>query len=232
MSNRQYSKNYGDRYPGQNTSGKCIWDASMTHENNGVFPKPEYIKKLNLTYVNKQGQLTKVNPNNVAIEINSCKSFMGRFPEEYKRIKAQVTNKTLTKSASIPTKNDSYIESSVDAFNALPDEVSDNQELWEGATKKIKVNVYERSALARQICLEHYGYSCILCGFNFEEAYGSFARKFIHVHHLIPLYEINETYQIDPIRDLRPVCPNCHSAIHISNKTRSIEEMHLILKKF
>ena len=37
---------------------------------------------------------------------------------------------------------------------------------------------------------------------------------FIHVHHLKPLAQIGEQYELDPINDLRPVCPNCHAMLH------------------
>lgn len=31
---------------------------------------------------------------------------------------------------------------------------------------------------------------------------------------LLPISEIGEKYVVDPVRDLIPVCPNCHAAIH------------------
>ena len=34
------------------------------------------------------------------------------------------------------------------------------------------------------------------------------------VHHIKPLSEINEEYEVDPINDLIPVCPNCHAMLH------------------
>ncbi|MBF2077835.1 MAG: HNH endonuclease [Synechococcales cyanobacterium T60_A2020_003] len=59
----------------------------------------------------------------------------------------------------------------------------------------------------------------------FEEKFGSSAQGFIQVHHLKPLSEIQVEYEVDPIADLRPVCPNCHAMIHLGGKTRSIEEV-------
>ena len=34
------------------------------------------------------------------------------------------------------------------------------------------------------------------------------------MHHIIPLSEINREYQVDPAKDIIPVCPNCHVALH------------------
>ena len=52
---------------------------------------------------------------------------------------------------------------------------------------------------------------------------------YIHVHNLKPLSEIKEEYKVDPINDLRPVCPNCHSMIHKANY--SIEQLRDIIRK-
>jgi predicted HNH restriction endonuclease len=45
------------------------------------------------------------------------------------------------------------------------------------------------------------------------------------VHHLRPISEIAEEYEVDPVKDLRPVCPNCHAMIHRTPQLYSIEEM-------
>ena len=107
----------------------------------------------------------------------------------------------------------------------LPEEVLDPDKYQEGATKKISVNVYERNTKARKKCIEHYGNSCSICDFNFGEIFGSLGEGFIHVHHLKPLAEIKESYSLDPIEDLRPVCPNCHSMLHRQSPALSIEAL-------
>lgn len=91
---------------------------------------------------------------------------------------------------------------------------SKESNLFEGAIKQIMVNAYERNPTARKECLEKYGFKCSVCGFDFEEVYGEIGIGYIHVHHLKPLNEINGEYKVDPINDLRPVCPNCHSMLH------------------
>lgn len=98
-------------------------------------------------------------------------------------------------------------------INDLTEE-STAQGIWEGALKSVLVNKYERNILARRACLSKHGYSCMVCGFNFEEKYGEIGRDFIHVHHIVPISTIGQEYQIDPEKDLVPVCPNCHAMLH------------------
>jgi 5-methylcytosine-specific restriction protein A len=95
----------------------------------------------------------------------------------------------------------------------------------EGKVRNINKNVYERNPKARRECLLHHGYSCKVCGFSFERVYGEIGKNFIHVHHTTPLSSLKNEYKINPIRDLVPVCPNCHAMIH--KTTPPIEINHL-----
>ena len=95
------------------------------------------------------------------------------------------------------------------------DEIALEKPLIEGATYTVLVNAYERNPAARLKCIQYWGNSCMACGFNFRAAYGEDCKPFIQVHHLRPLSDINESYIVNPIEDLRPVCPNCHAVIPI-----------------
>ena len=106
-----------------------------------------------------------------------------------------------------------------------PDEVALPTQFFEGATRQVSINRYERNPIARQKCIEHYGCHCSICDFDFEKIYGERGQGFIHVHHLKPLSDIGAEYQIDPIADLRPVCPNCHAMIHRGGVMFSVEEL-------
>jgi hypothetical protein len=113
----------------------------------------------------------------------------------------------------------------------FPDEVVDAHIFKEGATIQKLVNAYERDKRARRRCIAKYGPKCFICHFSFAEAYGRVATGFIHVHHLRPLSEIGEEYTLDPIQDLRPVCPNCHAVLHLRTPALSIEEVKALIER-
>ncbi len=111
-----------------------------------------------------------------------------------------------------------------------PDEVDVTRGPYpEGATRTITVNANERSAKARLECKEHYGTRCSICGFSFQKAYGDLAADYIHVHHLKPLHKIKAEYLVNPVRDMRPVCANCHAVIHLGGANRKIETVQKML---
>jgi 5-methylcytosine-specific restriction protein A len=109
----------------------------------------------------------------------------------------------------------------------FPDEVD---KFVEGATKRVLVNAYERSPLARLACLVHHGYNCSVCDFNFQAAYGSIGAKFIHVHHLTPISTVAGQHKINPVTEMRPVCPNCHAMLHKSDPPFTIEELQQVMQ--
>lgn len=112
-----------------------------------------------------------------------------------------------------------------------PDEVGKAGYL-EGSTKTITVNAYERNPEAREKCIAHWGTNCAVCNFHFMLFYGELGRGYIHVHHLKPLSEIKEEYEVDPINDLMPVCPNCHSMLHKKRPSMSIEELRSLVATY
>ncbi len=111
----------------------------------------------------------------------------------------------------------------------LAEEVPSSAKLIEGAVCQVPVNAYERNPVARRDCIAHYRPTCVICGFTFGGVYGSLAEGFIHVHHIKPLSEIGKEYEVDPIADLRPVCPNCHAVIHLNGECRDIEEVRRLV---
>jgi len=99
----------------------------------------------------------------------------------------------------------------------------------EGKPKKITTWTYDRSTDARNDCVEYYGYKCEVCGFDFSDTYGTRGENYIEVHHLKPIANIKKEYKINPVRDLRPVCANCHKMLHRRKPVLSIEELKGLL---
>lgn len=114
---------------------------------------------------------------------------------------------------------------------APPEELLNGGTLPEGGAHSIVVNRYERSPAARARCIAHHGSRCIVCGFDFGQVYGEAFLGFIHVHHLTPLGSIRSAYRLDPVRDLRPVCPNCHAAIHRTDPPLEPEDVRALLQR-
>ena len=84
----------------------------------------------------------------------------------------------------------------------------------EGKAYYAKSKNYERSSINRAACIEFHGLNCLICGFNFKRFYGDIGEDFIHIHHVVPLSEMKESYTLNPQKDLIPVCPNCHAMLH------------------
>ncbi|MCC5952051.1 MAG: HNH endonuclease [Acidimicrobiia bacterium] len=101
----------------------------------------------------------------------------------------------------------------------------------EGATKQVMVNRYERSTQARRACIGRYGTTCVACGFDFARTYGEHGKDFIHVHHLKEVSKLPEGYEVDPIKDLRPVCANCHAMIHRGDTMLTIKQLQNLIAK-
>jgi len=99
----------------------------------------------------------------------------------------------------------------------------ENLMIREGLQKKAEVKVYERSKKLRDFAINYYQkknkISCNCCTFNYEDFYGpDIAKGYIEIHHIKPIFkfddeEIEMTLR-DSIKNLLPVCSNCHRMIH------------------
>jgi 5-methylcytosine-specific restriction enzyme A len=113
----------------------------------------------------------------------------------------------------------------------LPEDFFDEAITYaEGGKKHTLTTRYERNPKAREACLKHYGYKCKICGFDFEEEYGAIGKGIIHVHHVNKASYTNKEHSIDPIKELIPLCPNCHTVVHSKKEMFSIVEMKEIIK--
>jgi len=114
-----------------------------------------------------------------------------------------------------------------------PDPISHEREgLLEDGAIQTAFTSHERNPVARRLCLSHFGARCVVCSVELGQVYGSVAEGLIHVHHLHPLAAGGASRrEVDPVGDLRPVCPNCHAVIHLRNPPYTIEEIQGMLEE-
>lgn len=109
--------------------------------------------------------------------------------------------------------------------------LSDAQTYQEGSLRQIQVNAYERNPAARAACISHFGTVCQICRIDLVSVYGELARGYIQVHHLRALSEIGQQYEVNPLTDLIPVCPNCHAMLHRRQPAYTPEELRAFLHR-
>lgn len=133
-----------------------------------------------------------------------------------------------------PELSERYLESVGDSWFAVDvDPLREGETAFypafvEGKAQSRQSTTYERSANARRYCIDHFGYRCAVCDFDFEEVYGTLGKEFIHVHHVIPVStkaKASGIHGIDPRKDLVPVCANCHAIIHRGGQSRALAEI-------
>jgi hypothetical protein len=108
-----------------------------------------------------------------------------------------------------------------------------------GIVRRLKESVsIKRNSKVRDECLKHYfpnkeHYCCKICNFDFEEKYGEKGKGYIEIHHIEShakkSREMGE-HEVDPIKDLLPICSNCHSIIHRDKIPLEIEEIKKYIK--
>jgi len=102
---------------------------------------------------------------------------------------------------------------------------TDPETFSEGRSTQRKITIFERSRSARKACLKEFGARCFICQFDFGKKYGSRFAGNIHVHHLNPISWRTAMYELDPKRDLRPVCPNCHYVLHLKDPPYTVKQV-------
>ena len=96
--------------------------------------------------------------------------------------------------------------------------------LTEGRRYSVSLTAVERNPNARRECIARYGCICHVCKIDFEKHYGSeLGKDYIHVHHRKDLALSEGRHKVDPIKDLIPLCPNCHAMVHKKRPAMSVE---------
>lgn len=182
---------------------KVFWiDKAQIEEYKGKYSILEKLNKVDKVTLTRKNLIQEQLISKAPIQGRTTDNPKGKKPEE-----AEAHKKLLAFIAD-------QFTSEVKSFD-YPDEANlENQSFPEGAKKTVQVNRYERNPEARAKCIKIHGTRCKICEMSFAETYGTFAKDFIHVHHITSLSEISDSYEVNPETDLLPVCPNCHAMLH------------------
>jgi predicted HNH restriction endonuclease len=99
-----------------------------------------------------------------------------------------------------------------------------NLVIEEGFTKFSRTKTKTRSRKLVELAKEHYSQDgrifCSACNFNFESFYGEAGKGYIEIHHLKPIFALEDNFEQsigEAIGGVAPVCANCHRIIHRKN---------------
>jgi len=113
-----------------------------------------------------------------------------------------------------------------------------DENISEGKSITKTIKLYERSKKLRESAIAHFSdkdgnIKCSICGFDFGKEYGKFGKGYIEIHHKKPIFsyedEKEEQTIDDAMKNLIPVCSNCHRMLH-HKKDVSVEELIGIYK--
>ena len=110
----------------------------------------------------------------------------------------------------------------------------------EGKAGHISTNTKSRSDKLRKAAIDFYKTSaghlkCCVCGFDFEETYGNLGKDYIQIHHEHPVCQYDddgvESFIKDAIKNVKPLCANCHCMVHRNKKNAiSVNELKKLIK--
>ncbi|GAB4190985.1 MAG: hypothetical protein OHK0022_04290 [Roseiflexaceae bacterium] len=125
----------------------------------------------------------------------------------------------------------SLIETIVRAdLEAYIAEENDEEIFLEGGQGLRYSRYYERNPKLREAAVTYHGTTCMVCGFNFEQFYGTHGTGYIEVHHIYPISALLQQTSVDPRTDMAVVCANCHRMIHRRHdKILSLDQLKQML---
>ncbi len=101
----------------------------------------------------------------------------------------------------------------------------------EGGVRSQVTKYYQRSQKLRNAAIDHFSkdgiITCDCCGFEFRSFYGEkYGKSCIEIHHMKPIFkyegEKDDKTIAEALKNLLPVCPNCHRVIHKNNITAEL----------
>ena len=117
------------------------------------------------------------------------------------------------------------------ATGRRPIVLTDETMISEGGVIDIaKRRARQRSKILRDAAVEYYTHDgrieCHACLLEFSRHYGPIGKIYIEIHHLNPICEYEGEVEIDldeAIKEVRPLCANCHRVVHLHKPILTIK---------
>lgn len=87
------------------------------------------------------------------------------------------------------------------------------------AGEALPKEIRRRNKELRKACIDHFKtlhqgrIVCECCGFDFSRAF-NITGEYIEVHHRFPFSQTEGEHEVNAVKDLVPLCANCHCMIH------------------
>jgi len=108
---------------------------------------------------------------------------------------------------------------------SLPDDPF--EESWDDEGRE-RLKIHKRKERSRRLIrafkAQLTDFSCSICGFSFEDAYGELGRGFIEAHHIIPISKLKKETKMST-NNLIAVCSNCHRMLHRKNPLLTAKQL-------
>lgn len=107
----------------------------------------------------------------------------------------------------------------------------EEQEALEGETYKTEATFRKRNRALIQAKKASSDGRCEVCGFGFEERYGSIDRDCLVAHHISPIAGRSGASKTS-LDDIALLCPNCHAVVHTEDPPISLEDLRKRLRRY
>lgn len=103
----------------------------------------------------------------------------------------------------------------------------DTEVIPDHASDTMQLDYKER---IKKECLDYYGAICDICGFDYGYTYGESYEHYIGVHNVTGVEGDEILPDTDPIKDIIPICHNCHHIIHSKTPPIPVDKMRKMIK--
>lgn len=109
--------------------------------------------------------------------------------------------------------------------------VEEDDTVIEQKKYRLHYRIERRKSISDKV-KRHKGYTCEACTLKFTKKYGELGKKFIEVHHLVPISTLDlGEYRLNVNDDFAVLCSNCHRMIHRLDDPSRLDQLRDIIER-